>query len=118
MSSNLHRLTVVAPDGTGSTGCVVIDGTDVSAALRAVDLRVAVGATTTATLHLGMHGTEFDGLARLHLSAAQVGLLARFGWTPPLGYQMNDRGDVLLGRLTDPSDPRTDVLPSSPEVNG
>lgn len=116
-----HHFKLNLPTSSGSDGQLVLDGVDVSGAVRSVELRAGVGEFNVITLHLAMRGAEVDGIAQLHLAAAQVGLLARFGWRPPVGYRMNERGDVLLERPTDPADPRgnTPAVPageSTPEV--
>jgi hypothetical protein len=88
---------------TADDGKVIIDGADVSAALRGFTLHAHVGERTSCVLELAMRGTEIDGIQRLYLKAAQVGLLARFGWTLPDGYQMDADGNVLLERPADPN---------------
>jgi hypothetical protein len=102
----VNQVQISLPGPTADAGKVVIDGADVSAALRGFTLHAHVGEPTSCVLELAMRGVEVDGIQRLHLKAAQVGLLARFGWTPPDGYQMDADGNVLLERFTEPNDPR------------
>ncbi len=86
---------------------VEIDGQDVTSAIRHVSVEAGIH-DRSVTVQFAMAGVEHDGIQKLYIAAAQVGLLARFGWRPPDGYQMNERGDVLLERLADPKDPRAD----------
>lgn len=93
------RVRLVLPAVPGGPGALVeIDGEDHTAAIRAVTVHAGAVQPTEVTLQLAYAGTEVDGEARLYLAAAQVGLLARFGWSPPEGYEMNGQGDVLLRR--------------------
>ncbi len=73
-----------------------VDGVDVAPAVREISIDARAGQFTDVTIKLAAVGTEVEGEARLWLAAAQVGLLARFGWRPPDGHVMNDRGDVML----------------------
>lgn len=111
MTSHVKLILPATPGGE----VVEIDGHDVTNAVRHVTVEAGVRERFV-TIQLGMVGAEYDGIQQLFLSAAQVGLLARFGWQPPAGYEMNDRGDVLLTRLADPNDPRGDRVSAGESI--
>lgn len=102
MTTSHIKLTTAATGG----GHLEVDGHDVSDAVRGLTIDVNGGDLSNVTLRLVMGGSEIDGIARLWLPWATVGLLARFGWQAPEGSVSNADGSVLLERLTDPKDPR------------
>lgn len=95
------RVRIHLPGPTGDSGSVEVEGVDIAPALRGLSLNASVGNQASLTLQLAMRGVEVEGVQRLYLSSAQVGLLARFGWAPPAHAEMNENGGVLLTRVTD-----------------
>lgn len=102
----MHTKLVIGP--TDHDARLIIDGVNVAPAVRGITVRAEAGSFTTAVLELAMVGAEVDGIQHLYLAPAQVGLLARFGWQPPTGAQIEPDGSVRLERLADPKGPRGD----------
>lgn len=62
---------------------VQVQGADVAAAVRRIEVRAEVGQATDVVLDLAATPVTFDGQARLWLPWAVVHLLADYGWTAP-----------------------------------
>lgn len=89
----------LALPSTGVGGTVEIDGENIANAVRSLELRADAGGRTEVTLALVARPTVVAGVARLHLSAYTVAVLARFGWFAPEGATVNTDGSVLLADL-------------------
>ena len=70
--------------GASGTGKVLVDGQDVSNAIRGVTIRAAVGEMTTAELDvIAPAGITFDGPARITITPEVRAIMLAAGWTPP-----------------------------------
>lgn len=75
---------------------IEVDGADIAPAVREMHLDAGYGRLPVLTVSLVALGATVEGVMRLDLSAGTVGLLARFGWLPPV--PMNADGTVTLTR--------------------
>lgn len=78
-----HKISIASPDGIGDTSFIYLDGADIGQALTGLDVRLNVGHTNTAVLHLDYIATAIDGEFTCEIPATTRDVLVRLGWTPP-----------------------------------
>jgi hypothetical protein len=72
-----------SPTGHGSQCRFVVEGQDISAGVRALTLRAHAEGMVTAVIEPALMVGEFDGEARVVVSANAHATLVALGWTPP-----------------------------------
>jgi hypothetical protein len=78
----MHRLTITAPDGTGATAAVTIDGRPAQG-LTALTLTMDAKEVVRAELDLVMTPIQVDVNAEVTLVPETEAQLIALGWTPP-----------------------------------
>lgn len=80
--NSLPRLTITAPDGTGATASVLVNG-EPARNVTGVSVHLEAGGWTRAEIRLGPVDVEFDGTAAVSLDDETRELLHLLGWTAP-----------------------------------
>lgn len=78
----MNRVTITAPDGTGRTATVLIDG-EPARNVTGISLHLEAGGFGRAEIRLGPVDLEFDGTAAVSLDDETRELLHLLGWTEP-----------------------------------
>lgn len=100
--AGVSQVNLSIPEHGASNAVLEVDGVNVASAVRGVEVRAALGRYTEVALDLAATSVVVNGEACLYLSARVAAVLAHYGWNPPAGAEVNERGEVCLTMPTDP----------------